>query len=276
MNNKSSRINVDRDIRREQLRELKDFEVQNKLGEGSFGVVYKVRDKVNGEVLVMKQIAINNCNPGDLNDKLMECQVIRNLRHPYICRFKQYFVDRNNLSIIFEYCDKGDLESFLKLQQGFKLSETRIKKFVVELLLAINFLHAQDIIHRDIKPSNIFLKGKDYSVQLGDFGIACSLGGAVIVEDVGTLYYQSPEILNNIKTGEMAEGHDCRTDIWSLGCIIFQLCNLDVPFNALTENRLITNIKECRHKPMNINICKELRDLYEVCMNKNNLTRPFS
>ena len=65
----------------------------------------------------------------------------------------------------------------------------RIKRFIVELLLAIDFLHSQDIIHRDLKPSNIFLKGKDYTVQIGDFGIACALGGATRIEDVGTLYY---------------------------------------------------------------------------------------
>lgn len=88
MNNKSGRVFLEREQRRDQTRELKDFEIQRKLGEGSFGMVYKVRDKVNGELLVMKTIGINNCNPGDLNDKLQECQVIRNLRHPYICRFK--------------------------------------------------------------------------------------------------------------------------------------------------------------------------------------------
>ena len=68
--NIKSRILVDRDQRRDQTRELKDFEIQHKLGEGSFGTVYKVRDKINGEFLVMKVISINNCNPGDLNDKL--------------------------------------------------------------------------------------------------------------------------------------------------------------------------------------------------------------
>jgi serine/threonine protein kinase len=112
------------------------------------------------------------------------------------------------------------LEAYLRNQNGFRLTETRIKKFIIEILSAVDYLHEREIIHRDLKPSNIFLKGKDYAIQIGDFGIACSSGrGTTMVEDVGTLLYQSPEILDD-PSGQGAEGYDCRTDIWSLGCII--------------------------------------------------------
>jgi serine/threonine protein kinase len=120
--------------------------------------------------------------------------------------------------ILLDYGDKGDLENYIKNQNGFKLTETRIKRFIIEILLAVDHLHSNEIIHRDLKPSNIFLKGKDYQVQLGDFGIACNGGGQTRVEDVGTLLYQSPEVLDSPSGG--GDGYDCRTDIWSLGCII--------------------------------------------------------
>ena len=68
------------------------------------------------------------------------------------------------LCFLSEYCDRGDLEGYLKNQNGFLLSETRIKRFILEILLAIEYMHSHDIIHRDLKPSNIFLKGKDYTV----------------------------------------------------------------------------------------------------------------
>lgn len=184
--------------RAQQPRTLADFEILNKLGEGANGTAYKVRDKRIGEILVMKQIPIVDTDPGDLNNKLNECAVVKSFRHPYTCRQKDYFYDAHKklLCILSEYCDRGDLEAYLKNQNGFLLPETRIKRFILEILLGIDYLHSQDIIHRDLKPSNIFLKGKDYTVQIGDFGIACvNQTGQTKIEDVGTLLYQSPEIL---------------------------------------------------------------------------------
>lgn len=172
------------------------------------------------------------------------------------------------------------MQEYLNNHKGFSLSENRIKRFIVELLLAIDYLHSLSVIHRDIKPSNIFLKGKEYTVQLGDFGMACSLGVSLRVEDVGTLLYQSPEILNityaSQKGQKASQGYDCRTDIWSFGCIVFQLCNLDVPFYAPNEQRLIQKIQTGRHKAMRREVSQELKDLYEVCMNKDYKRRPYT
>ena len=75
------------------------------------------------------------------------------------------------------------------------MSETRIKRFILEITLALDYLHSSSILHRDIKPSNIFLKSKDYTVQIGDFGIAAQTDG-VVIEDVGSLAYQAPEMLD--------------------------------------------------------------------------------
>jgi serine/threonine protein kinase len=110
-------------------------------------------------------------------------------------------------------------------QKGNKLSENRIKKFIVEMILAVEYMHSQEIIHRDLKPSNIFLKGKDYTIQIGDFGIAAQNRGAAIVEDVGTLAYQAPEMFDG-------SSYDYKTDIWSLGCVIFAMCNFSHAFDA--------------------------------------------
>ena len=108
----------------------------------------------------------------------------------------------------------------MRNQNGYKLTELRIKRFFLEILLAVEYLHTNNIIHRDIKPSNIFLSGKEYRIQLGDFGIACqSAFGKTHVEDVGTLLYQSPESIQGV-TMEQA-GYDNRTDIWSLGVVLF-------------------------------------------------------
>ena len=179
-------------------RSIDEFEILTKLGHGASGVAFKVRDKRSGEVLAMKQVKIVDSDPGDLANKLNEIAVVKSFRHPYICRQKDYFYDarRKVLCILSEYCDRGDLETYLKNQNSFQMSESRIKRFILEILLGIDYLHSRDVIHRDLKPSNIFLRGKDYTVQIGDFGIACECKtGQTKLEDVGTLLYQSPEIL---------------------------------------------------------------------------------
>ena len=109
--------------------------------------------------------------------------------------------------------------------------------------MALNYLHQSNILHRDIKPSNIFLKSKEYTVQIGDFGIAAQTEG-VVIEDVGSLAYQAPEMLDGSQ-------HDARTDIWSLRCVIYSLCQSGgFPFDAHAEARLVEKIKSVGHKPL--------------------------
>ena len=137
----------------------------------------------------MKTISLKSQDPGDLAEKTREVAILSKMRHAHINRYQHTFIENGSLHIISDYCDKGDLEKYIKNQNGERISEQRVKRFFVETLLAVEYLHSHGIIHRDLKPSNIFLRGPEYSVQLGDFGIACVTNTAVIVEDVGTLYY---------------------------------------------------------------------------------------
>ena len=161
--------------------------------------------------------------------QLGECNVLKNIRHANICRFKSY---DNGTSKIKEYC--VFCLSIAKKVIGFGsvsyeskwvasnvcLMQTRIKKFIIEILFAVDYLHEREIIHRDLKPRNIFVKGKDYAIQIDDLGIACRSGsGTTMVEDVGTLLYQNLEIVDDLSS-QGAEGYDCETDILSLGCLI--------------------------------------------------------
>ena len=129
-------------------------------------------------------------DPEYLNDKLGECMLMKDLRHPNVCKFKECFVSRKQLCILFDFCEKGDLSTYIKNQGKIRLSDTRIKKFLMDIILGIEYLHSNDIIHRDLKPSNIFLKGKDYTPCIGDFGEAVSTKqSSNILEDVGSLIF---------------------------------------------------------------------------------------
>lgn len=249
----------------------RDYEFLQKLGAGSYGTAYRVRSKRTGQYFVMKKIQLSSEDPGDLAEKMREVEILSGLIHPNINRYKQFILENDQLCILSDYCDKGDLEQYINNQKGMRPTQSRIKKLVLEMLLAVDYLHTNGIIHRDLKPSNIFLKGPEYQAQIGDFGIACISGGnGVIVEDVGTLYYQSPEMLQ----GLFSEGYDARTDIWSLGCILYQLCMGGVPFDANLEQRLIQKVRYQRHNQIDESFGVDIRQLYEMCMNKECKTRP--
>ena len=93
---------------------IRDYEIKDKLGEGTYGIVYKCIDVKTKEVCVMKQVALDKTNPGELNDKMQEAFVMRSIRHPYVNKFKHAFCDDGKLCLINDYCDKGDLDTYLR------------------------------------------------------------------------------------------------------------------------------------------------------------------
>ena len=105
-------------------------------------------------------------------------------------------------------------------------------------------------------------------MQIGDFGIAAQSDSfASIVEDVGTLAYQAPEMFDGSQ-------YDSKADIWSIGCIIFSICNFDYPFYAPNEKKMIEKVRTMRHRQLDQKYPKEFKEIYEICRNKNYMTRP--
>lgn len=110
-----------------------------------------------------------------INDQLTEARLHMQLKeHPNIVRFFDCFVRDDTLCIVQEYCDRGDLRQYVALQraQGVQIREARIRKVVVEVLLALDHIHSFSVVHRDLKPSNLFLRGRNLEVKIGDFGVS--------------------------------------------------------------------------------------------------------
>ncbi|KAG8893230.1 G2-specific serine/threonine protein kinase [Tulasnella sp. 403] len=224
---------------------LDEYEVLDVIGNGMFGVIKKVRNKRTGEILARKDLNFEKMTERDRKQIVAEVNILKDLNHPNIVRYHDRHVDRENgyLYILMEYCGGGDLGRLLAKarKQGRPLPEDIVWRYFYQLLLALQHCHypgssppsststtptepnplrrSQQILHRDIKPENVFLSDEG-QLKLGDFGLSKQMGPASLTNTyVGTPYYMSPEMLNE-------RAYDSKSDIWSLGCLIFELCAL--------------------------------------------------
>lgn len=161
-------------------------------------------------------------------DCIKEVKLLQQLNHPNIINYSISFIERNELYIVLELADGGDLSKLIKYFQRRHeyLSEKIITKYFSQVCLAVRYIHSKRILHRDIKPANIFMTS-DGCVKLGDFGLGRFFGQNTrdAHSYVGTFYYMSPERIRE-------SGYDFSSDVWSLGCVLYELITLFSPFSV--------------------------------------------
>eukprot|EP00929_Paragymnodinium_shiwhaense_P024327 TRINITY_DN15003_c0_g1_i1.p1 TRINITY_DN15003_c0_g1~~TRINITY_DN15003_c0_g1_i1.p1 ORF type:complete len:525 (-),score=114.26 TRINITY_DN15003_c0_g1_i1:390-1964(-) len=217
-----------------------------RIGKGSFGTANLVRNR-DGALCVMKSVDLGKLKQGERDEAVREVTVLASLKHPYIVRYHESFLDKHVLAIVMDYADGGDLAKRIQKTRtaGQKFAESQVFRWVAQITLALKYLHGRNILHRDLKPQNLFLTKKE-QLRIGDFGISKVLDNQQVKSKesmiVGTPYYISPEICT--------EGlYSFASDVWALGCIFFELMTLRVPFDAHTPQDLMAKI--CRpHPPM--------------------------
>ncbi|XP_077033799.1 serine/threonine-protein kinase Nek11 isoform X4 [Agelaius phoeniceus] len=218
------------------------YTIQKKLGNGSFGSVYLVNDrkaKQGEELKVLKEISVGNLKPNETVEANLEAQLLSKLDHPAIVKFYASFVERDSFCIITEYCEGGDLD--FKIQEyrdsGKMFTQSQVIDWFIQLLLGVNYMHERRILHRDLKAKNIFLK--DNLLKIGDFGVSCLLMGScdLATTFTGTPYYMSPEALKH-------QGYNTKSDIWSLGCILYEMCCLNHAFTGQNFLSVVLKIVE--------------------------------
>lgn len=230
-----------------------------KIGSGSFGCAYLVTRKADplARKFVVKEIRMD---PRDQQGALREAKLLAALDHPNIIACKESFLlapapgpqangrapQQQVLCIVTEYADGGDLRK--KLEQHIAsrshLKETEVLDLFVQCCLALKHLHDRKIIHRDIKPENVFLM-KSNVVKLGDFGVATVLSNTLACAETmtGTPYYTSPEIC-------LGRRYNSKTDIWSLGCVLYELVTFAHAFNGRSQRQLFDNIMNASYVPI--------------------------
>ncbi|CAM9768727.1 unnamed protein product, partial [Hapterophycus canaliculatus] len=207
-----------------------------------------------------------------------QVNILRELRHPFIVRYYDRIVDRRRtrLHIVMEHCST-DLARVIKTRRlkGEYLEESFLWNLMCQVVVALEFCHGRvgkgggrrPIIHRDLKPENVFLTS-DNVVKLGDFGLAKELSGAQLAEtSVGTPYYMSPELINE-------QRYDERTDVWSLGCLMYEAAALTRPFNAQNQLALAMKINAGKVAPIPSRYSLALFATIEWMLNKTRHKRP--
>ena len=198
----------------------------------------------------------------------LEGKILKELSHPNIIHFREVINDKDYLYIVMDYADGGDLSMKIKEQNGKFFQENKILDWFTQICLAIKHIHDRKILHRDIKSQNIFLM-KNGQIKLGDFGIAKCLNQTIDKAKtyVGTPYYLSPEIINS-------QPYDFKSDIWSLGVLLYEMCALKMPFDASNLPQLYIKIINCNYPPLNNNYSDELKKLVKAMLNETSLKRP--
>ena len=208
---------------------MENFEIINKLGSGGFSKVYKVRRKIDNQVYALKKVQILNLSEKQKMSSLNEIRVLASIKSKYVVNYKEAFLDEKDstLCLVMEYADRGDLAKRIQEQKkkGKYFNEKDIWRVFIQLVKGLKSLHDLEILHRDIKSSNIFLFS-DGTAKLGDLNVCKILSNNVLGRtQAGTPSYAAPEVW-------MEKPYGLKSDIWSLGCVLYEIISLHCPFRG--------------------------------------------
>merc|ERR1719253_1651089 len=203
-------------------------------------------------------------------DATNEVKVLASLKHPYIVSYRESFTENRSLAIVMDYADGGDLhERISRTRKAMKtFSEDKIVRWFTEATLALKYMHDKHVLHRDLKSQNLFLTSQD-RLRIGDFGISKVLEStaAFARTTIGTPYYLSPEIC-------MEKPYSYASDIWALGCILYELAALRVPIDASSLQSLVHKITRGPLPQVPSNYSQELRQLCGDLLHRDQAQRP--
>jgi NIMA (never in mitosis gene a)-related kinase len=249
---------------------MRDFEMMKDLGKGAFGTVHLVRRKADGNIYAMKRVKISQLNPKEQENALNEVRILASITHPNIIGYKEAFFeeDTKTLDIVMEYADDGDLEN--KIQKHIKnktnFSENEIWSYMIQMIQGLKALHDNRIMHRDLKSANVFLL-KNGTLKLGDLNVSKVVKMGLVYTQTGTPYYASPEVWAD-------KPYDYKSDLWSIGCVIYELCTLRPPFKGTNLEQLYKNVSRGIYDPIPSIYKDDLKKVISLMLQTNPLNRP--
>lgn len=252
---------------------LTDYQLHRLIGRGKYSQVYLATHIPTQSYVAVKKVQIfDMMEPKARLECLKEVKVLQSLDHSNIVKWHTSFIQDNELIIVLEWAEAGDLGNILKQrsEQGQYFSSEHVWDLFKQICSALKHMHERRMMHRDLKPSNVFVKA-DGTLKLGDLGLSRYFSSGTLLAHtiVGTPYYMSPECIRG-------EPYNFSSDIWSLGCLLYELIALRNPFYK--ENQTLymlgKNITSCNYDPLPLDTPQGLKDLVSAMLQQSPQSRP--
>jgi len=249
-----------------------DFDFGARLGKGSFGEVFAAKRRKDGKTYVIKMIRIAELSQKEQRAAVNEVHVMASLSSPFVVRYFDSFIEDGLLHIVMEYCSRGDLQQLIRSETEANappMDEVRVWAIFLQVLLGLAYLHSRRILHRDLKSANIFL-AVGGSIKIGDLGVARVLGTESFFAKtcVGTPYYLSPELCED-------KPYNDKSDMWALGCVLYELCTRKHPFDARNQGALVLKIIQGKYPPVSASTYSlDMRTMIDLLLARDTRRRP--
>jgi len=234
-----------------------------KLGEGTYGVVYRAKDQKGQEIYALKKIRLQAEEEGIPSTAIREISLLKELNHINIVKLYEVLHSPKKLTLVFEYVEQ-DLKKILDMAKGKGLDIKFTKNLLYQLLRGVDHIHKYKVLHRDLKPQNLLIN-KDNILKIADFGLARGYGIPVknYTHEVVTLWYRPPDVLLGNKT------YGTTVDMWSIGCIFAEMASGKPLFTGNSEVDQLKKIFEIMGTPTD-NYASSLKELPEWGVGDNN------
>ena len=249
---------------------MNNFELIAKLGEGTYSIVYKVRRKADLKIYALKKVKLKNLSEKEKQNALNEVRILASIKSDHVISYKEAFIEEKEkiLNLVMEFANKGDLFQkityYKQMQKSFE--EIEIWKIFIQMVQGLKSLHDLNILHRDLKSANIFLFNNGLA-KIGDLNVSKVAKKGLGYTQTGTPYYASPEIWND-------EPYSNKSDIWSLGCVIYEMMTLHPPFRAESMEGLYHKIIKGKYPKIPDKYSSDLNEILKLLLKVDPKDRP--
>ena len=249
---------------------MNDFQIISKLGEGAYSTVFKVKRNVDDKIYALKKVKLLNLSEKEKENSLNEVRILASVKSNFVVGYKDSFFDEkdNTLCIVMEFADRGDL--YQKIVQHKKsakfFEESDIWRIFIQLVKGLKALHDLKILHRDMKSANVFLFSNG-SAKLGDLNVSKVARRGLGYTQTGTPYYASPEVWKD-------KPYDHKSDVWSLGCVLYEMITLRPPFRAQDMEGLFNKVCKGQFSRIPERFSDDLFKIVQFLLQVNPIMRP--